>query len=312
MRTLGIDLGGTKILAAVVEDGRVIARQRVPTPQTGFEAVADAMAAAARSLLDDGYVVAAVGVGSPGPLDPARGRVRFAPNIAGMIDVPIVEALERRLGLPVTLENDANAAGYAEHLYGAARDLESSVFVTISTGIGGGLFVGNQVIRGANGQAGEIGHMTLLPGGPMGGDGHGGSLEAIAAGRSIARDASYAYGIEMDTPEVFERARAGEAKALGIVENAATFTGIGIANLVKIFDPEGFVIGGGMSEVGAFYVDRIRAAARRYLTGYADPVFRTAELGTDAGVIGAAAVAAAEGAARAEAKRAPNEPRGDA
>lgn len=312
MRTLGIDLGGTKILAAVVEDGRVIARQRVPTPQTGFEDVADAMAAAARSLLDDGYVVAAVGVGSPGPLDPARGRVRFAPNIAGMIDVPIVEALERRLGLPVTLENDANAAGYAEHLYGAARDLESSVFVTISTGIGGGLFVGNQVIRGANGQAGEIGHMTLLPGGPMGGDGHGGSLEAIAAGRSIARDASYAYGIEMDTPEVFERARAGEAKALGIVENAATFTGIGIANLVKIFDPEGFVIGGGMSEVGAFYVDRIRAAARRYLTGYADPVFRTAELGTDAGVIGAAAVAAAEGAARAEAKRAPNEPRGDA
>lgn len=312
MRTLGIDLGGTKILAAVVEDGRVIARERVPTPQTGFEDVADAMAAAARSLLDDGYVVAAVGVGSPGPLDPARGRVRFAPNIAGMIDVPIVEALERRLGLPVTLENDANAAGYAEHLYGAARDLESSVFVTISTGIGGGLFVGNQVIRGANGQAGEIGHMTLLPGGPMGGDGHGGSLEAIAAGRSIARDASYAYGIEMDTPEVFDRARAGEAKALGIVENAATFTGIGIANLVKIFDPEGFVIGGGMSEVGAFYVDRIRAAARRYLTGYADPVFRTAELGTDAGVIGAAAVAAAEGAARAEAKRAPNEPRGDA
>lgn len=312
MRTLGIDLGGTKILAAVVEDGRVIARERVPTPQTGFEDVADAMAAAARSLLDDGYVVEAVGVGSPGPLDPARGRVRFAPNIAGMIDVPIVEALERRLGLPVTLENDANAAGYAEHLYGAARDLESSVFVTISTGIGGGLFVGNQVIRGANGQAGEIGHMTLLPGGPMGGDGHGGSLEAIAAGRSIARDASYAYGIEMDTPEVFDRARAGEAKALGIVENAATFTGIGIANLVKIFDPEGFVIGGGMSEVGAFYVDRIRAAARRYLTGYADPVFRTAELGTDAGVIGAAAVAAAEGAARAEAKRAPNEPRGDA
>lgn len=312
MRTLGIDLGGTKILAAVVEDGRVIARERVPTPQTGFEDVADAMAAAARSLLDDGYVVAAVGVGSPGPLDPARGRVRFAPNIAGMIDVPIVEALDRRLGLPVTLENDANAAGYAEHLYGAARDLESSVFVTISTGIGGGLFVGNQVIRGANGQAGEIGHMTLLPGGPMGGDGHGGSLEAIAAGRSIARDASYAYGIEMDTPEVFERARAGEAKALGIVENAATFTGIGIANLVKIFDPEGFVIGGGMSEVGAFYVDRIRAAARRYLTGYADPVFRTAELGTDAGVIGAAAVAAAEMAGRAAPTHASNEPRGDA
>src|SRR5690606_12099214 len=246
MRTLGIDLGGTKILAAVVEDGRVIARERVATPQTGFDDVADAMATAARTLLSRGFAVEAVGVGSPGPLDPARGRVRFAPNIAGMIDAPIVEALERRLDLPVTLENDANAAGYAEHLYGAARDLESSVFVTISTGIGGGLFLGDRVIRGANGLAGEIGHMTLLPGGRMGGDGHGGSLEAMAEGRSIARDASYAYGIEMDTPEVFERARSGERKALGIVDNAAAFTGIGIANLVKIFDPQGFVIGGGM------------------------------------------------------------------
>jgi glucokinase len=311
MRTLGIDLGGTKILAAVVEDGGVIARERVATPQTGFDDVADAMAAAAQALLSRGFAVEAVGVGSPGPLDPARGRVRFAPNIAGMIDAPIVDALERRLGLPVTLENDANAAGFAEHLYGAARDLESSVFVTISTGIGGGLFLGNQVIRGANGLAGEIGHMTLLPGGPMGGDGHGGSLEAIAAGRSIARDASYAYGVDMDTPEVFERARAGESKALGIVENAATFTGIGIANLVKIFDPQGFVIGGGMSEVGAFYVDRIRAAARRYLVGYPDPVLRNAELGTDAGVIGAAAVAAAEGVGRTVQPHAPNEKRGD-
>lgn len=298
MQTLGIDLGGTKILAAVVEDGQVRARERVATPQTGFEDVANAMASAARALLERGFEVSAVGVGSPGPLDPERGRVRFAPNIAGMVDAPIVDALEHRLGLPVTLENDANAAGYAEHLYGAAHDLDSSVYVTISTGIGGGLFLGDRVIRGANGLAGEIGHMTLLPGGPMGGDGHGGSLEAIAAGRSIARDASYAYGVEMDTPEVFARARAGEAKALGIVDNAATFTGIGLANLVKIFDPQGFVIGGGMSEVGSFYVDRIRAAVLRYLVGYPEPKFRLARLGTDAGVIGAAAVAAMEGGAR--------------
>src|SRR5690606_28986836 len=194
LSTLGIDLGGTKILAAVVSEGRVLDRVRVDTPQTGFADVVAAMAGAARELISRGHEVTAVGVGSPGPLDHERGRVVWAPNIAGMVDAPVVDALREELGLPVALEDDANAAGYAEHLYGAAKGLRSSVYVTLSTGIGGGLFVGETLVRGAHGLAGEIGHITLLPGGPMGGDGHTGSLEAIAAGRSIARDASYAYG----------------------------------------------------------------------------------------------------------------------
>lgn len=292
MTTLGLDLGGTKIAAALVDDGRILARERVATPQEGFESVVDAMALAAQRLLARHPEVEAVGVGSPGPLDYAGGRVLFAPNIAGMEDAPIVAALEARLDLPVALENDANAAGYAEHLYGAARALDSSVYVTISTGIGGGLFLGDRVVRGAHGVAGEIGHMTLLPGGPVGGDAHDGSWEAIAAGRSIARDGGYAYGQDMSTEAVFERARAGEPKALRIIDNAARFTGIGIANLVKLFDPDGFVVGGGMSQVGPFYLDRIRAAAAEYLTGWPEAVLLPAELGTDAGVIGAAAVAA--------------------
>lgn len=291
MSTLGIDLGGTKILAAVVDEGTVVDRLRVDTPQTGFADVVAAMAGAARELLQRGHFIDSVGVGSPGPLDHVRGRVVFAPNLAGMVDAPIVDALEAALGLQVELENDANAAGYAEHLYGAARGLDSSIYVTLSTGIGGGLFVGDRLIRGAHGLAGEIGHMTVMPGGPMGGDGHTGSLEAIAAGRSIARDASYAYGTPMTTEELFERARSGERKALGIVDNAALFTGIGLANLVKIFDPEAFVLGGGLTNVGRFYLDRVESAARAYLEGYGEPVFRMAVLGGDAGVIGAAAVA---------------------
>lgn len=291
---LGLDLGGTKIAAALVDGGRVLARDRIATPQTGFEDVVEAMVAAARRLLVQGAEVQAVGVGSPGPLDLRSGRVLFAPNIPGMEDVPIVDALRQRLGLPVVLENDANAAGFAEHLYGAARDLESSIYVTISTGIGGGLFLGDRVIRGAHGTAGEIGHMTLLPGGPLGGDGHDGSWEAIAAGRAMARDASYVFGVETRTEELFGRARSGDAKALRLIDNAARFTGIGLANLVKVFDPEGFVIGGGMTEVGDFYLDRIRAAAERYLEGWPTLVLRRAELGVDAGVIGAAAVAARE------------------
>ena len=295
MRTLGIDLGGTKIATAVVEDGTILARERVATPQTGFADVLAAMAEAAGRLLEAEGPIHAVGVGSPGPLDLASGTILFAPNIPGMENAPIVEGLADRLERPVILENDANAAGYAEHLYGAARDLESSVYVTISTGIGGGLFVGDRVIRGANGVAGEIGHMTILPGGPVGGDGTDGTLEAIAAGRSIARDGTYVFGRRVSTEEVFAMAQDGDEKALRIVENAARFTGIGLANLVKIFDPEGFVIGGGMSQVGAFYLDRIVAAARDYLPGWPTPPLLLARLGTDAGVIGAAAVAAHEG-----------------
>ena len=291
MTTLGIDLGGTKILAAVVDDGRVLDRVRVATPQTGFDDVVAAMAGAARALLSRGHEVVAVGVGSPGPLDHARGRVVFAPNIAGMVDAPVVEALGEALGLPVELENDANAAGFAEHLYGAARDLESSVYVTLSTGIGGGLFVGETLVRGAHGLGGEIGHVTMLPGGPMGGDGHTGSLEAIAGGRAIARDATFAYGRPMTAVEVFERARAGERMALGIVDNAATFAGIGLANLQKVFDPEAFVLGGGLTAAGEFYLGRVKEAARRYLEGFCEPEFRLAVLGGDAGAIGAASVA---------------------
>ena len=268
MRTLGLDLGGTKIAAAVVEEGTILERCRVATPQAGFASVLEALIEAASTLLKAGFEVAAVGVGSPGPLDLRAGTVVFAPNISGMEDAPIVAELERKLAMPVFLENDANAAGYAEHLYGAAIDLETSVFITMSTGIGGGLFLGDTIIHGAHDIAGEIGQMTLLPGGPQGGDGHDGSWEAIAAGRSIARDGSYTYNQTMTTEEVFRRARAGEAKAARIVANAARFTGIGIANLVKVFDPEGFVIGGGMSQAGSFYLDQIRAAAADYLVGY--------------------------------------------
>jgi glucokinase len=292
MKTLGLDLGGTKIAAAVVIDGTVLEQERVDTPQSGFEAVADALAGVAIALLGRHPDVAGIGIGSPGPLDYEQGMVLFAPNIPGMDRAPLVPELQRRLGRQVVLENDANAAGYAEHLYGAASDLESSIYITISTGIGGGLFLGDRLIRGAHGLTGEVGHMVLLPGGPIDGDGHHGTLESLAAGRAIAREGSYGYGRPMTTEEVFELAREGDRKALAIVDNAALFTGIGLANLVKVFDPAGFVIGGGMSQVGTFYLDRIRASVERYLAGYPIPEVRPARLGTAAGVIGAAAVAA--------------------
>jgi glucokinase len=293
MKTLGLDLGGTKIAAAVVQDGIIVSRHQVPTPQTGFKDVITALSGTAHVLLAQHPDVTRVGIGSPGPIDFKTGRILFAPNIAGMDDAPLVDSLRKHLDLPVVLENDANAAGYAEHRYGAARDLDASVFITISTGIGGGIFFGNQVLHGANGIAGEIGHMTVQADGPVCGCGHYGCWEAIASGRAIAREGSYVYGQPMRTEEVFARAQNGEHKALKIVDNAARYTGIGIANLQKIIDPDGFVIGGGMIGAGAFYLDRIQAALETFMVNYPPVTLRLAQLGTDAGVIGAASVAEA-------------------
>lgn len=297
MVTLGIDLGGTKILVAAVRHGTVIAREQVPTPQTGFRDVVTAIRDAARSVLEEAGPerVTRAGIGSPGPLDLREGLVLFAPNIVGMENVPLRAAVEESLGLPVTLENDANAAGYAEHLYGAATGLPTSIYLTLSTGIGGGLFIGEEIIHGANGIAGEVGHMAVLPGGPVGGDGHPGTLEALAAGRAIARDATYAYGLPLTTKEVFARAEDGERTALAIIDNAAEFTAIGMANLVKILDPAAFVLGGGLTRAGDFYLGRIRERFSTHVRGYPEPDIRLAQLGDDAGVIGAAAVAARAG-----------------
>ena len=292
MITLGLDLGGTKIAGALVEDGRILERARAATPQSGFPDVLAALVSVAAPLLALHPDVQRVGIGCPGPLDFERGRVRFAPNIAGMDDAPLIEALSERLQRRVVLENDANAAGYAEHRYGAARGMPSSIYVTLSTGIGGGLFVGDRVIRGAHGLAGEIGHMVLLPGGPTGGDGHAGTWEALAAGRSIARDASYVFSRAVTTEEAFALAEAGDRRATVIVEQAARFTGSALANLVRVFDPAAFVLGGGLVHAGAAYVERVRAAFAEAQLGYPSPEIRVAALAGDAGVIGAAAVAA--------------------
>ncbi len=301
MKTIGLDLGGTKIAGAVVESGTILLKHLQPTPRTGGDDVLRALAEMARALLREHPEVTRVGVGSPGPIDFSVGKVLFAPNIPGMENVSITAGLKAALGLEVVLENDANAAGYAEHLYGAAVDLDTSIYVTISTGVGGGIFMGERVLHGANGIAGEVGHMTLQADGPLCGCGHYGCWEAVAAGRAIARDGSYAYGLPMRTEEVFARAEVGERRALKIIDNAARYTGIGLANLQKAFDPDGFVIGGGMSQAGSFYMDKIQAAADLYSVGYPPVKLRLAKLGTDAGVIGAAAVAASSGVASARA-----------
>ncbi len=290
MATLGIDLGGTKIALGVLEGDRLVYEARVATPTEGAEVVLQVMiAAATEALARSRAPVAAVGVGSPGPIDFERGVVLFAPNIPGFREVKIAERLREALGLPVRVENDANAAALAEHRLGAAKGSRSSLYVTVSTGIGGGLVADGRVWRGAWGQAGEFGHLTVLPGGPVCGCGQQGCLEAVASGRAMARDASYAYAEPLGAPELFDRWRNGEAKAARIVEAAAGYLGQALADAQKLWDPEVVVVGGGVAVGGGEdWLERVERSFAARTEGWRRASLRPAALGERAGVIGAA------------------------
>ena len=291
MKTLGIDLGGTKIAVAAIENGEILALKSVATPQSGYQAVLAEIIGLAEQLLGSYQDIKALGLGVPGPVDYRLGSILFASNIRGLKDAKIAPDLQKALKLPVFIENDANAAGFAEHVYGAAKDLGSSIYVTLSTGIGGGMFIGDKIVRGHHGSAGEIGHMILQPDGPICGFGHSGCWEALASGRAIARDLGHSNNEKTTTRMVFEKAKAGDRKALTVVNNAARFSGRALANLQKVFDPEGFVIGGGMLKAGPFYLDKIQKAADYYSMGFPNVKIFPAKLSVNAGVIGASTVA---------------------
>jgi len=289
--SIGIDVGGTKIAYGVLRGEELIVKRSVPTPREGWRSVLDAITRAVQELRAEYADAGVIGVGVPGPLNEDHTEVKFAPNIYGFTDVPVVTYLQERLGERVVLENDAKAAALAEDTLGAARDASSSVYVTISTGIGSGIVIHGRVWRGFHGIAGEIGHIVSVPGGPVAGSGVPGALEAVASGTAIARDATFAFGTPMTTAEVFDLARSGNAKAERIVQNALRHIGTAIADVQKFLDPEVFVLGGGVSEVGEYFFEGVQRYADEYVAGFGRVQIRKAELGTDAGVIGAALAA---------------------
>ncbi|MGK0618634.1 ROK family protein [Meiothermus cerbereus] len=296
MSVVGIDLGGTKILAGVLSEGSIKARVTVPTPEEGGQAVIEAMAQAAQAAIEAGGVaVQAIGLGTPGPLDFRRGRIKFTPNIVNFTDFPIVERLEQATGYKVYMENDANAAALAEHKLGAARGAESTLYMTVSTGVGGGFVWGNRVLRGVNGQGGEIGHITMQPGGPLCGCGLDGCLEALATGPAMERMALAAFQREMNTRELFMLFQQGDPRASRIVLQAAGWVGIALASLVKCYDPEVVVLGGGVAlNAGQAYLDEVLRSYHRYMENWIAPPIRLAQLGSEAGLLGAALTAALE------------------
>ncbi|WP_114313231.1 glucokinase [Thermus caldifontis] len=293
MTVVGLDLGGTKIAAGVFDGERLLSHVVLPTPEEGGLAVVRALAeATAKAEAEAGTRGVAIGLGTPGPLDFREGVIRFTPNIRGLVNFPIRRLLEEATGRPVYLENDANAAALAEHHLGAARGEDTSLFLTVSTGIGGGVVLGGRVLRGERGQGGELGHITLLPGGPLCGCGLEGCLEALAAGRALEREASYAYHRKVDTKELFQRFLEGEAKARRILLQGARYVGIGLASLVKAFDPGVVVVGGGLAlNAPLAYWEALEEAYRHYLSGWEVPPLRRALLGGEAGLLGAALTA---------------------
>jgi glucokinase len=306
---LAIDIGGTKLAAGVVDPaGRLLARGEVPTRASeGLEAVLGRIVALGRALLKRPEAapleIRRVGVGGAGPVDLRRGLVLNPPNLPGWECVPLVERLQDAFGLPVVLENDANAAALGEFQYGAGRGARSLVYVTVSTGIGGGIVLGGRVWHGLADAAGEVGHMTVKPDGPRCGCGSRGCLEAMASGPSLVRRAREAMADgrpsrlaslpDFTARELVEAAREGDPLAREVWDEAVRCLGIGMAAVIAILAPERIVIGGGVSRAGDFLFVPLREAVRRRvkLAPVESIPVLPAALGADVGILGAAAVA---------------------
>ncbi len=308
---LGVDLGGTKIGTGVVDqDGTVRCSDVQPTlADEGPEAVIDRIIAGAQRALDHAGLahkdVCSIGIGAPGPLDIPQGLLLEPPNLPGWHNVPLRQIVQERLGVPTYLENDANAAAVGEYLYGAGRDTRDMVYVTVSTGIGGGLILDGHIYHGVSGGAGEIGHMTILPDGPRCGCGNRGCLEALASGTAIAREAHdlVARGVptavareadqEVTAKQVVDAMHEGDPYAQQIVAQAMFYLGIGVANLVNLFNPERIVIGGGLAALGDDLLGPVRRAIalRAFPSSSAQVTAVLALLGRNVGIVGAAGAA---------------------
>jgi glucokinase len=288
-RVIGIDLGGTKILAGVVaDDGRVESRRETPTPTGSQDDLLAGLDAAVEELLSDD--IAAIGFGIPSPIDQKRGRALQAVNIPLDDSVGLRSRMAERFGRPVGIENDANAAAYAEFHFGAARDVDAMVMLTLGTGCGGGAVIEGKLFRGWA----EFGHIVIVHDGiPCQGTctGHG-HLEPYVTGNAATKLAQAEFGPAVDAHRLVRLADEGEPRAIEILDGIGRHLGSGIGSLVNIFNPELVVIGGGFAAAGDFVLDPARAVLRREaLAGARETPIVRAELGTAAGLIGAALVA---------------------
>jgi len=310
--TIGIDVGGTKIAAGVVTaagEERAHARHESPAANAGAIVTAIGELVAKLRTEADGEIVG-VGVAAAGFVDKDRSNVLFAPNLAWR-DEPLRDHLEQRLGLPVVVENDANAAAWGEYRFGAAADVDDLLLVTVGTGIGGGVVIDGSLMRGGFGIGAEVGHMRVVPDGRLCGCGNHGCWEPYGSGNALVKGAreDVAGGsllaqplleraggdpARIDGPMISALAAEGDPFSIEAFNELGEWLGAGLASLAAILDPTVIVVGGGVSEAGDLLLEPIRTSFGRLLTGRAyRPVaqIRQASLGNRAGLLGAADLA---------------------
>jgi glucokinase len=307
--TIGVDIGGTKIAAGVVDEhGSILETSTVPTPPTA-DGVIDAIADAVRAASSE-HDVDAVGIGAPGYVDDKRATVLFTPNLSWRHEA-LKDKVEQRIDLPVVIENDANAAAWGEYKFGVGTGHEDVVCITIGTGLGGGVIIGGRLHRGRFGVAAEFGHIRMVPDGLLCGCGNQGCWEQYASGSALVRyarqratatpeNAAILLSLGDGTPEgvegkhISEAARQGCPVAVDSFRELARWAGAGLADLASLFDPGAFIVGGGVSDEGDLVLDPIRKSYRRWLVGsrwrpHAEVL--AAQLGGWAGMVGVADLA---------------------
>jgi glucokinase len=302
--TIAVDIGGTHIRVAVYEPDSIkpVAHQRTRS-LANEPGVYDRLERAIESVWpQDG--VRAIGIASPGPLDPHTGTILATPNIPEWKNFPLTSKLSQHFNVPVYLDNDANMAGLAEWQFGAGKGHQDLVYLTISTGIGGGVISSGCLLQGFHGMGAELGHMIIDPNGPLCGCGHRGHIESFSSGPSIARyvveqlvagkESSLRAQPNISAAQIAEAARAGDVLAISAFERAGYYLGIAVANYLAIFDPSILIFGGGVSQVGELLFKPLEESLRTHTfhPHYLDNlVIATAALGDDAGLLGALALA---------------------
>jgi glucokinase len=308
---VAVDFGGTNIRSAYFPKPEPPPEKQIKIPteaETGPDNVVERLISAIEQVMPENRKGIRIGIGSPGPIDPHAGIIYKAPNLMGWTDIPLKAKLESRLQRPVHLGNDANVAALGEWKFGSGKGTAHMIYLTISTGIGGGVIVNNQLLLGSRGLAAELGHITVQPGGAKCGCGRYGHIEALASGTAIARIATERIraGAETSLRELFKRtgevsavdigeaAQQGDEFALDIISDAGRLIGHLLADLAHIFNPQAFILGGGVSQLGDLLFDPVKASFQDHLMDvvYSEQVqILPASLGDDAGLVGAMVLA---------------------
>ncbi len=307
---LAVDLGGTKIIAALVSSrGEIEFREYLPTmAEEGVEAVIRRIFAAVDRVLSITGVksaqLAGIGLAAAGVLDLHRGVISASPNLPGWHDIPLREMAREKLGRSTFLINDASAAAWGEHCYGIGRGVDNLIFITLGTGIGGGIIIDGRLYHGVHGSAGEIGHMTIDINGHRCSCGNIGCLEVLTSGKAVAKEAMarISQGAKSSLTELAPEgitaqtvslaAQRGDPLALEIISRAGNYLGVGMVNLVNLFNPELIVVGGGMAKMGELLLNPARQVVKERAFELPVRAVRIvpSQIGNDAGVLGVAAL----------------------